>query len=235
MIRQLCKACRRLRLDSMKGTTQLSSPPTLRALYGIRAPAMLRRATTALVLVDFQDEFVHGRLPLPDAPLVVESAKRLLGWARESGVTVIHVLNVVRSKDSPVFAPDSAGADFIAALEPRPGEEIVTKAGGGAFTKTPLDACLRSHGIETVIVAGLMTHLAVHLSAADASVLGYRTIVVSDATATRDLPVPGGGLIDHRTLQAAALASIGDRFADVMTVAHVESLVLGAAPRPIVP
>src|SRR5262249_20797818 len=133
-----------------------SQPATLRTLYGARAPEALQPATTALVLVDFQDEFLHGRLPLPDGPRSVEAAAALLTWAREHRVTVVHVRNVVAREDSPVFAPDSEGVRFIAPLVPLPGEEVVTKASGGAFTKTSLDAWLRARKIDTVVVAGLM-------------------------------------------------------------------------------
>lgn len=203
-----------------------SSPTTLRALYGIRAPDGVKATSTALILVDFQDEFVHGRLRLPDAAEAVAAAARLLGWARANHVTIVHVRNLAIREDSPIFAPESSGAAFIPAVSPQPGEEVVTKAGGGAFSKTGLDAWLRSRKIDTVVIAGLMSHLAVHLTAADASVLGYRAIVAGDATATRDLPDIRDGVIDHRTLQAAALAAIADRFADVMTVARIEALPL---------
>ncbi len=88
----------------------------------------------------------------------------------------------------------------------------------GAFSKTGLDAELRARGIDTLIVAGLMTHLAVLTTASDGTVLGYRVIVAADATATRALPgAPDGPTLDAPTLQRAALASMADRVADVLT------------------
>jgi hypothetical protein len=38
---------------------------TVRAMYGLKPPSALLAQKTALVLVDFQDELVHGRLALP--------------------------------------------------------------------------------------------------------------------------------------------------------------------------
>src|SRR6266487_1608238 len=51
--------------------------------------------------------------------------------------------------------------------------------------------------------------------ARDAFNLGYRPTVVASATATRDLPVPGGTPVPAARLQTATLAGIADLFAVV--------------------
>lgn len=215
-------------------STSSTPPTTLRTLYGLAEPDRLNQASTALVLVDFQDEFMHGRLQLPDVASATARATELLTWARQRGVLVVHVRNVVARKDSPIFAPDSPGAAPLPALSPTPREVVVVKSSGGGFTKTNLDAVLASHHVDTVIVAGLMTHLAVHLTAADASALGYRVIVAGDACASRDLPRAMGGtagaVIDHKTIHDAALASIADRFAAVMTTDRIRALPVHQMP-----
>jgi nicotinamidase-related amidase len=50
--------------------------------------------------------------------------------------------------------------------------------------------------------------------------LGFRSTVVADACATRDLPSPGG-VIPARTLHEVELAALGDRFAGVFTAAKI--------------
>jgi nicotinamidase-related amidase len=95
----------------------------------------------------------------------------------------------------------------------------------GAFSKTDLDAHLRVSGIDTLLVAGIMTHLAVDSTARDAAILGYRVIVAADATATRTLPgAAGAPSVDATTLQRASLAAMADRFADVMTASEIAQL-----------
>jgi nicotinamidase-related amidase len=95
---------------------------------------------------------------------------------------------------------------------------VITKAAAGAFSRTDLDEQLRRRKVDTLIIAGLMTHLAVAITVSDATVLGYRTLVASDATATRSLPATdGGGVVDEATLQRAALAALADRTADALT------------------
>lgn len=201
------------------------APITVRALYGLHAPSRLPAAKTALVLVDFQDEFFHGRLPLPEGPAAVRHAARLLDWARRSQLLVVHVRNVVTRPGSPLFVPGTAGVRSVPELVERPDELVLIKSLPGAFSRTELDQKLHERGIETVIIAGLMTHLAVTTTASDATVLGYQAIVAAQATATRALPgaagLPG---VDAATLQRVALASIADRIADVLDTRSIEAL-----------
>lgn len=211
-------------------------PRTLRDRYGMARPAEIDTARTALVLVDWQEELFRGGLPVPDAPAALGRARALREWAHREGILVIQVDNVGRP-GAALFAPGSPGVAIVPELAPRPGELRITKSMGGAFTKTDLDAQLRARGVDTLIVAGLMTHLAVDSTARDATVLGHRVIVVADATATRDLPAADGTLaVDHAALQRAALASLADRWADVATSEGIMALPLvregvGAAVR----
>jgi nicotinamidase-related amidase len=191
--------------------------PTLRQVYGLRPPQRIDAPRTALVLVDFQRELVDGGLAVPGAERAVGRARTLLRWARDTGVTVVHVRQLAARPDSPLFRPGSVGIQPIAELVARGDELEVTKSIAGAFSRTDLDARLRAYGIDTVIVAGFMTHLAVDSTARDAAVLGYKVVVASDATASRALAGAGGTTIGADVVHATALAALADRFADLMT------------------
>lgn len=91
---------------------------------------------------------------------------------------------------------------------------------------TDLDARLKKQGIKKVIVAGLMTHMCISSTARDAVPLGYSVIIPEDATATRDLDDGKGGVVDHDTLQRAALAGVADVFAEIMTTDQVMALAV---------
>jgi nicotinamidase-related amidase len=174
------------------------------------------------VLVDFQDEFFHGRLPVENGAAAVQRAAELRGWARDRGVLVVHVRNVVSRSGTPIFASGSPTVAFVPELEPAQGEPVVTKGQAGAFSRTDLDELLRARHIDTLIVAGIMTHLAVDTTARDGAVLGYRVVVAADACATRALPSPlDGGQIAAAELHRVALASLADRFADVLRVEDI--------------
>ncbi len=204
---------------------QPAAPTTLRARYGLEPPTTLHSAKTALLLVDFQEEFVHGKLPLPKARAAIEHAAQLAAWARRSGIWVVDVQNIVTRPGSPLFAPGSPSSAFVPELAPRIDDLVLVKSMAGAFSKTNLDAQLRARGIDTLIVAGLMTHLAVATTASDGMVLGYHVLVAADATATRALPgAPGGAAVDVATMQRAALATLADRVADVLPTASILAL-----------
>ena len=86
---------------------------------------------------------------------------------------------------------------------------------------------MRTRGIDTLIVGALMTHLAVLVTVIDASVLGYHVLVAADSTETRHLPgLPGEPTLDAPTLQRAALATLSDRFADVLHSSEIVRLPL---------
>jgi len=198
---------------------------TLRALYGLGPPTSLRAAKTALVLVDFQQEFVRGGLPLPSSRAAIRSAVDLAAWARRSGILVVVVHNVIDRPGTPLFRRGTAAAALVPELAPRAGDLVIEKATGGGFSRTDLDAELRSRGIDTLIVGGFMTHLAVLITASDASVLGYHVLVAGDATATRTLPgAAGHDGVDAAELQRVALAAVADRVADVMPGSAIRAI-----------
>ena len=211
-----------------RGPSAARPGPTIRALYQLPVVTSLTAAHTALLLVDFQREFFDGRLPLPDGAAAADNARRLLGWARANGIAVVFVRNLTRP-GAPAFAPDAPTSAFAPGLEPREGELVTTKPTGGAFTKTDLDERLRARGVDTLLVAGLMAHLAVLVTAEQGSVLGYRVVAAADATAARDLPATNGSpAVGHEALAAASLATIADRYGDVRTTDDVLRLPLAA-------
>jgi nicotinamidase-related amidase len=63
----------------------------------------------------------------------------------------------------------------------RPDEPLVRGQAANGFDRTILDTILRLAGIDTIVLVGIATDVAVESTARAASDLGYRTIVVSDA------------------------------------------------------
>ncbi len=202
-------------------------PTRLRDLYGLARPGKLTPARSALVLVDFQNEFVTGGLRLRAAPAAITHAAELARWARQSGILVVLVQNVIERADAPLFAAGAKNTEIVPQLTPQPQDLILKKNMAGAFSHTDFDETLRRRGIDTLIVGGLMTHLAVLVTVIDASVRGYKVLVAADSTATRPLPATAGEpAIDAPTLHRAALATMSDRFADVLRSDEIQRLPL---------
>ena len=93
---------------------------------------------------------------------------------------------------------------------------MIEKGLPNAFAGTDLHGVLGRAARKDIIIAGFMTHMCVSSTARDAFNLGYRPTIVASATATRELPVPGGAPVPATALQSATLAGIADLFALVI-------------------
>ena len=103
----------------------------------------------------------------------IKNAEGILGAIREAGA----------------FVNGTTGAEPIPELKKRMEhkniEGLPAKRGLCAFGTTALDDRLQQDGIETVAVAGLLTNVCVETTARTAYDLGYRVVVINDATATK--------------------------------------------------
>jgi nicotinamidase-related amidase len=197
--------------------------PTIRTLAGATAPRTLDPARTALLVIDFQNEYFDGKLPIPDGKRALTNTLRLIEHADAAGMAVFHVQHVTPA-GSPIFAEGSASGRIHADIAPAAHHQLVQKTSVSVFPTTDIDQRLKQKGIETLVIAGLMTHACVAGAARDAVPLGYRVIVVDDASATRDLDAGRGETVAYRDLHRAALVSIEDTFGDVMSTDAVLAL-----------
>jgi nicotinamidase-related amidase len=180
-------------------------------------PASLSEAT--IVVIDAQNEYLDGRLPLPGASEAVGKIKELLRRGREAGTPIIHVVQQGRSGG--LFDPDNNASKIIDGLL-QPGESVVPKTLPNSLAKTDLDERLKATGRSAVILAGFMTHMCVSATARAALDLGWRTTVVADATASRAIPDPTSDTnLEAPDVQRVALAELADRFAAVATLKDI--------------
>lgn len=199
--------------------------PTIRTLAGAGAPPSLDPAKTALLVIDFQNEYFSGKLAIPDGKRALANAKRLIDRADADGIKVYHVQHVTPA-GSPIFAEDSATSSFHPDIQPTANHSVVRKSSVSVFPTTDLDQRLKQSGVDTLIVTGLMTHACVAGAARDAVPLGYKVIVADDACATRDLDMSDGGTVSRDALHRAALAAIADTFGDILKTEQLLALPL---------
>lgn len=199
--------------------------PTLRKLSGAAPATALNAAATALLAIDFQNEYFSGALPIPGGMDALRNAQRLIRFADDHNMPVFHIQHVAPG-DSPLFAARGQSVRIHAELQPADAHTVLQKTTVSAFASTDLDARLKAAGIETVLVCGLMTHACVAGAARDAVPLGYAVIVAADASATRDIDGADGLKVEHESLHRAALIGIEDTFGDVMTTDQIIALPL---------
>jgi nicotinamidase-related amidase len=82
------------------------------------------------------------------------------------------------------FEYGSWGGEIRSGFEPQPGDIVAHEHWcSSGFANTDLDLQLKRHGIERVIVMGLIAHTCVEATVRFAAELGYDVTVVRDATA----------------------------------------------------
>ncbi|MBW0450291.1 cysteine hydrolase [bacterium M00.F.Ca.ET.228.01.1.1] len=113
----------------------------------------------ALVVIDVQNEYVSGDLPIeyPQVETSLANIGRAMDAARAAGVPVVVVQNFAPAS-SPLFARGSERAELHPVVASRERDHYVEKSLPSAFTGTDLGEWLAARGIDTLTVVGYMTH-----------------------------------------------------------------------------
>jgi nicotinamidase-related amidase len=162
---------------------------------------------TALLVIDLQNDTVSpggksertGAVEHAKSQHVIEHVNQLLKAAHTAGSPIFYNLFVVEpgapaiGTNAPIFANIQAGgnvtrgtwgaaiADGVEVIE---GEYILERQRMDAFHGTQLNVMLRNLGVDTVIICGAWTNMAVEHTTRSAADYGYRAILAGDATST---------------------------------------------------
>jgi nicotinamidase-related amidase len=126
--------------------------------------------------------------------VVIPNLQALINACRRGGVQVIYVRimsmtadgrDISRQhRDLGIFVPPgSKEADILDDIEPQTGDLVLSKTAGGVFSSTAIDQLLRNMGVDTLIVAGVVTNGCVETAVRDASDRSYKVFVVEDGCA----------------------------------------------------
>jgi nicotinamidase-related amidase len=137
----------------------------------------------ALVVIDVQNEYVTGDLPIeyPDVQTSLANIGRAMDAARAAGVPVVVVQNIAPAS-SPLFARDSAGAQLHPVVASRERDHHVEKSLPSAFAQTDLADWLAARGVDTLTIVGYMTHNCDASTAFEATHRGLKVEFLVDAT-----------------------------------------------------
>jgi nicotinamidase-related amidase len=171
----------------------------------------------ALIVIDVQNEYFDGALPISDPPPEASLANigRAMDAAKAAGVPVI-VVQHSSEPDSEMFAKGSHGWKLHPEIEQHARDHLVEKHLPGSFTGTDLEDIIASTGVETVAITGYMTHMCVDTTSRQAAHLGYAVEILNDATGTLSLENSGGAAAGEE-LHRASLVAQGQFFADVVS------------------
>lgn len=165
------------------------------------------RASTALLMIDPMNDFVHqdGKLwpyrEVAEEVSLVENQARALAAARAAGLRVVYVphrrigegdyetfrfLNPTFQGALAVrpFPRGGWGGEWLEVLKPQPGELVCAEHWfQSGFANTDLDYLLRQHGIDRLVLTGQRTNACFEMTGRYGVELGYHVTLLSDATA----------------------------------------------------
>ncbi|HEV7622740.1 MAG TPA: isochorismatase family protein [Amnibacterium sp.] len=184
----------------------------------------------ALVVIDVQNEYVSGSLPIAHPPLTTSlpNIAAAIDAATAAGVPVV-VVQHVDEADSPVFAAGSLGVELHDVVASRPRDLLLTKQTVSCFASTDLRDRLDDLGVDTVTIAGFMTQHCDESTARDAADRGLIVEVLSDATGTLPLSTPSG-TISAQELHETSLLVLHSGFAAVVPTAVWTAAVAAGEP-----
>jgi ureidoacrylate peracid hydrolase len=162
---------------------------------------------SALLIIDVQNDNLtaggkfdqSGAVEHAVKQNIVENIKVISEKARAVGIPIFHNHFVVAKgakgigNRAPIFqliaetesiVKGTWGASPVDGLEPQEGDFVLERTRMSAFNGTQLDTLLRGLGIETIIVTGVWTNMAVEHTCRDGADYGYHVVIATDGTAT---------------------------------------------------
>ena len=169
----------------------------------------LARGSTALLLLDLQRDFldpggVYARHGLPVERLrgIIPTVERVAHASRAAhipifaskftiylspGGTPLGLDHIVKARPFLLhegFRVRDRGRELIPELPPADYE--LDKPRFSAFHGTPLEVLLRSLGVDTVVLSGIVTHGGVEATARDAMIRDFSVVILEDCVAAFD-------------------------------------------------
>lgn len=140
---------------------------------------------------------------------------KILSQWRKKRRPIVHIQHVSDNPSS-FFHRDNSGVEFIPELRPVGNEHVIEKSKASAFTGTKLETFIRQVKPEALLLVGFTGGECIDATARQASDLGFRTLVVGDATATFDVVGSKGKLIRAAKVHKNTLDHLHAMFAEVL-------------------
>jgi nicotinamidase-related amidase len=161
---------------------------------------------TALVLIDIQEfYFDTTKSPLAGRFEATDRASLILEHFRDTRQEVVHIMH-------------KGGGGIHTDVSPLPGEKVIVKQHVSCFRETPLLEYLTKREIKRLVIVGMMTHMCVEAATRAADDLGFETILIGDACATRDLKY-GDEIVAAKDVHLSTLSTLR-AYAKVTTAAE---------------
>ncbi|MFI6323909.1 cysteine hydrolase family protein [Nonomuraea sp. NPDC050556] len=173
----------------------------------------------ALVVIDVQNEYFTGNLPIAYPPRE-ESLARIvdaIDAANAAGIPVVMVQHSAPA-ESPLFGKGGHSWELHEDVAAKPYDKLVEKTLASSYARTDLGEWLDGQGVDTVSIVGYMTQNCDESTARDAYHRGQRVEFLSDATGTVALH-NGAGSRSAQEVHEGVLVVMQSNFAAVVSTA----------------
>jgi nicotinamidase-related amidase len=168
---------------------------------------------TAVLVIDVQQGLCEGEGKAFDCEGVISRINRVTRKARDAGAPVIfiqHESNAGYLEYGTSAWQLATGLD-IATIDLR-----IRKTTPDSFLRTDLEAVLRDHGAERVVVCGMHTEFCVDTTTRRALALGYPVTLIADAhTSAGNAALTPQQVIQHHNATLTNISSFGPRVSTV--------------------
>lgn len=185
----------------------------------------------ALIVVDVQNDYDCGALPIefPDVQRSLGNIASVMDAALAAAIPVVVVQNIL-PPDAPYMAEGSRGCELHDIVASRPYQHRVYKKMPSAFSGTDLEDWLRKRDIDTISVAGYMTHNCNLSTMLHAFHSGFSVEFIGDASGS--VPYENrAGRASAEEIHRVTSVVLQSRFAAVVSAAEwIEMLQNGTTP-----
>lgn len=177
---------------------------------------------TALLIIDVQKGFdiISYWGKERNNPNAESNIAKILNLWRKNGFPLFHIQHDSTNPNS-VLHETHSGHDFKDIVIPQKEEPIIRKNVNSAFIGTNLKEQLTNINCTSLVIVGLTTDHCVSTTARMASNFGYKTYVISDATATFDKKGPSNQHYPATIVHDVNLASLNEEFVTLLTTASL--------------
>ena len=170
----------------------------------------------ALIIIDVQKAFDDKKWGERNNLNTEKNISNILKFWRDKNWRVIYIQHM---SDNPslLFYPKNEGFEIKEIVKPINGEVIITKKVNSSFIGTNLEEYLRENQISTVVITGLTTPHCVSTTTRMSGNLGFKTYLISDATAAFGMKDENNTYYNAETIHNVSLATLHSEFATVIT------------------
>ena len=178
----------------------------------------------ALLLIDIQEgldesEFWGGSRNNISAE---DNCRKILDFFRQHNLPLFHIQHSSTNPQSPLY-PGKKSQRIKSIVSPKDDEIVIVKSTNSAFVNTELEKLLKEKDIDELVVVGLTTDHCVSTTVRNGADLGYKVVLISDATATYAKTGIDGKVYPAELIHTTAIASLQGEFATISNTKHLLS------------